>query len=168
MPLRAYQATSESYNSVYMTIGIPATYWRHRRVAGLLPPLPPPLGYHGRLYLQRKVAMYRASPGNTSPKAATPKSCLASFLAACVLPCVCRSELAGKALNNQVRLDFPRERSRHEGVQDAVQPAWNNFGAVFEQTAEALKYALLDAHRFHRHGLRIEAELFEHRCVRKP
>src|SRR5437879_11201221 len=40
-----------------MTIGIPATFWRHRRVAGLLPPLPPPLGYHGRLYLQRKAAM---------------------------------------------------------------------------------------------------------------
>ena len=36
------------------------------------------------------------------------------------------------------------------------------------RTAEALRYALLDAHRFHRHGLRIEAELFEHRCVRKP
>jgi len=32
-------------------------FWRHRRVANLLPPLPPPLGYHGRLYLQRKVAM---------------------------------------------------------------------------------------------------------------
>src|SRR5882762_5319017 len=106
--------------------------------------------------------------GNTSPKAATPKSCLASCLAACVLPCVCRSGLACKAFDNQVRLDFPRKRSRHEGVQDAVEPAWNDFGAVFEQTAEALKYALLDAHRFHRHGLRIEAELFEHRCVRKP
>src|SRR5260370_5541938 len=76
--------------------------------------------------------------------------------------------LAGKPFTNQVRLDFPRKRSGHEGVQDAVQPAWNDFGAVFNQTAEALRYALLDAHRFHRHGLRIEAELFEHRCVRQP
>src|SRR5713226_7424283 len=42
------------------------------------------------------------------------------------------------------------------------------FWSGFEQTAEALRYALLDAHRFHRHGLRIEAELFEHRCVGKP
>src|SRR5207245_4354076 len=68
----------------------------------------------------------------------------------------------------QVRLHLPRKRSGHEGVQYAVQSAWNDSGAVFEQTAEALRYALLDAHRFHRHRLRIEAELFEHRCVRKP
>ena len=27
---------------------------------------------------------------------------------------------------------------------------------------------LLDAHRFHRHGFRIEAEFVDHRCVRKP
>ena len=67
-----------------------------------------------------------------------------------------------------VRLDLPRKRSGHEGVHDAVQPTWNDSGAVFEQTAKALRYALFDAHRFHRHGLRIEAELFEHRCVRKP
>src|SRR5260370_10709143 len=78
------------------------------------------------------------------------------------------SGLGGRPFVNQVRLDFPRKRRGHEGVQDAVQPAWNDFGAVFDQTAEALRYALLDAHRFHRHGLRIEAELFEHRCVRKP
>src|SRR5207237_3539365 len=58
--------------------------------------------------------------------------------------------------------------SRHEGIHNAVYPAWNNPGAVFAQTAEALRYALLDAHRFHRHGLQIEAELVEHRCVRKP
>ena len=49
-----------------------------------------------------------------------------------------------------------------------IQPAWNDSGAVFEQPAEALGYALLDAHRFHRHGLRIEAKLFEHRRVREP
>src|SRR6267378_3889616 len=83
-------------------------------------------------------------------------------------PCVCRSGLAGKPFTKQVRLHLPRKSSGHEGVQYAVQPAWNDSGAVFEQTAEALRYALLDAHRFHRHGLRIEAELFEHRCVRKP
>ena len=76
--------------------------------------------------------------------------------------------LAGKPFTNHVRLHLPRKRSGHEGVHDAVQPAWNDSGAVFEQTAEALRYALLDAHRFQRHGLRIEAELFEHRCVRKP
>ena len=72
----------------------------------------------------------------------------------------------GKPFTKHVRLHLPRTRSGHEGVHDAVQPAWNDSGAVFEQTAEALRYALLDAHRFHRHGLRIEAELFEHRCVR--
>src|SRR5260370_41474880 len=76
--------------------------------------------------------------------------------------------LARKPFTKDVRLYLPRKRSGHEGVHDAVQPAWNDSGAVFEQTAEALRYALLDAHRFHRHGLRIEAELFEHRCVRKP
>jgi len=27
---------------------------------------------------------------------------------------------------------------------------WNDSGAIFEQTVEALRYALLDAHRFHR------------------
>src|SRR5712671_6901986 len=76
--------------------------------------------------------------------------------------------LARKPFTKQVRLHLPRKRSGHEGVQDAVQPAWNDAGAVFEQTPEALRYALIDAHRFQRHGLRIEAELFEHRCVRKP
>src|SRR5438105_5404130 len=78
-----------------------------------------------------------------------------------------RCGLDSKPFINQVRLDCPRKRSGHEGVQDAVQPAWNDSGAVFEQTAEALRYALLDAHGFHRHGLRIEAELFEHRSVGK-
>src|SRR5712672_60156 len=79
-----------------------------------------------------------------------------------------RCGLDSKPFINQVRFDFPRKRSGHEGVQDAVQPAWNDFGAVFAQTAEGLRYALLDAHRFHRHGFRFKAELFEHRCVRKP
>src|SRR5258708_37481732 len=83
-------------------------------------------------------------------------------------PCVCRSGLTRKPFTKDVRLYLPRKRSGHEGVHDAIQPAWNNSGAVFEQTAEALRYALLDAHRFHRQGLRIQAELFEHRCVRKP
>jgi hypothetical protein len=64
-------------------------------------------------------------------------------------PCVCRSGLAGKPFTKQFRLHLPRKRSGHEGVQDAVQPAWNDSGAVFAQTAEALRYALLDAHRFH-------------------
>src|ERR1700751_112797 len=76
--------------------------------------------------------------------------------------------LACKPFTNHVRLHLPRHRRGHEGVHDAVQPAWNDSGAVFEQTAEALRYALLDAHWFHRHGLRIEGELFEPRCVRKP
>src|SRR6202035_2094902 len=80
----------------------------------------------------------------------------------------CKSGLAGKRFTKHVRLHLPRKRSGHEGVHDAVQPAWNDSGAVFEQTAECLRYALLDAHRSHRHGLRIEAELFENRCVRKP
>src|SRR5260370_23611930 len=80
----------------------------------------------------------------------------------------CNSGLAGKPFTEHVRLHLPRKRTGHEGVHDAVQPAWNDSGAVFEQTAETLRYALLDVHRFHRHGLRIEAELFEHGCVRKP
>src|SRR5207249_827228 len=79
-----------------------------------------------------------------------------------------RCGLDSKPFINQVRFDFPRNRSGHEGVQDAVQPAWNDFGAVSAQTAEGLRYALLDAHWFHRHGFRIEAELIKHRCVRKP
>src|SRR5712672_4731320 len=79
-----------------------------------------------------------------------------------------RCGLDSKPFINQVRFDFPRKRSGHEGVQDAVQPAWNDFGAVFAQTAEGLRYALLDAHRFQRHGFRFKAELFEHRCLRKP
>src|SRR5260370_8827052 len=83
-------------------------------------------------------------------------------------PCVSRGGLTRKAFAKDVRLYLPRERSGHEGVHDAVQPAWNDSGAVFEQTAEALRYALLDAHWFHRHGLRIEAELFDHPCARKP
>src|SRR5258707_15329340 len=82
-------------------------------------------------------------------------------------PCVCRSGLARKPFTKDVRLYLPRERSGHEGVHDAVQPAWNDPRAVFEQTAEALRYALLDAHRLHRHGFRIEAEFVDHRCVRK-
>src|SRR6266404_1933775 len=80
----------------------------------------------------------------------------------------CSSGLAGEPFTKQFRLQLPRKRRGHEGVHDAVQPAWNDFGAVFAQTTEGLGYALLHAHRFHRHGLRIEAELFEHRCVRKP
>src|ERR1700731_3014195 len=78
------------------------------------------------------------------------------------------SGLAGKAFPKQVRQHFPRKRSGDEGVQYAVEPAWNDSGAVFDQTAEALRYALLDAHRFHRHSLRIEGKLFDHRCVRNP
>src|SRR5580692_2943639 len=83
-------------------------------------------------------------------------------------PCVFRSGLAGKPFTKQVRQHLPRKRSGDECVQYAVEPAWNDSGAVFDQTAEALRYALLDAHRFHRHSLRIEGELFEHRCVRNP
>src|ERR1700752_4269527 len=79
----------------------------------------------------------------------------------------CNSKLAGKPFTKHVRLHLSRKRSGHERVHDAVQPAWNDPGAVFEQTAEALRYALLDAHRFHRHGFRIEAEFVDHRCVRK-
>src|SRR5438876_11746687 len=41
-----------------------------------------------------------------------------------------RCGLDSKPFINQVRFDFPRKRSGHEGVQDAVQPAWNDFGAV--------------------------------------
>src|ERR1700719_4413229 len=73
-----------------------------------------------------------------------------------------------QALYQAVRQHLPRKRSGDEGVQCAVEPAWNDSGAVFDQTAEALRYALLDARRFHRHSLRIEGELFEHRCVRNP
>src|SRR5882724_7524990 len=37
-----------------------------------------------------------------------------------------RCGLDSKPFINQVRFDFPRKRSGHEGVQDAVQPAWND------------------------------------------
>jgi len=59
-----------------------------------------------------------------------------------------------------------REAARERSICGSA--GLNDSGAVFEQTAEALRYALLDAHRFHRHGLRIEARTFEHGCVRKP
>src|SRR5579862_4590988 len=78
----------------------------------------------------------------------------------------CNGGLSGKPFTKHIRLHLPRKRSGHEGVHDAVQPAWNDSGAVFEQTAEAFRYALLDPHRLHRHGLRVEAELVDHRCVR--
>ena len=47
-----------------------------------------------------------------------------------------------KPFTKHVRLHLPRTRSGHEGVHDAVQPTRNDSGAVFEQTAEALRYAL--------------------------
>jgi hypothetical protein len=78
------------------------------------------------------------------------------------------ADLLASPLPSMSASHLPRKRSGHEGVHDAVQPAWNDSGAVFEQTAEALRCALLDAHRFQQHGLRIEAELFKHRRVRKP
>src|ERR1700688_2713238 len=37
--------------------------------------------------------------------------------------------LTGKPFFNHVRLDLPRKTSAHEGVQDAIQPAWNDSGA---------------------------------------
>src|SRR5260221_630500 len=42
-----------------------------------------------------------------------------------------RCGLDSKPFINQVRFDFPRKRSGHASAQDAVQPAWNDFGAVF-------------------------------------
>src|SRR5216683_4350426 len=68
-------------------------------------------------------------------------------------PSDCRRWPARERFSNHVRLYLPRNRSGHEGVHDPVQSARNDSGAVFVQTAEALRYALLDAHRFHRHGL---------------
>ncbi len=55
-----------------------------------------------------------------------------------------------------------------KGVHDPVQSARNDPGPVYPQRVKALGYALLHAQRLHRHGLRIEAELFEHLCIRKP
>ena len=51
--------------------------------------------------------------------------------------------LAGKPFIDHFRLHLPSKRSGHEGVHDPVQPAWNDSGTVFDQTAEALRYALL-------------------------
>src|ERR1700694_4255078 len=65
----------------------------------------------------------------------------------------------GNPFPKQVRLDPPRKKSGHEGIHQAVQPAGNDSGTIFDQTAEALRYALLDAHRFQWHRLRVEAEL---------
>src|SRR5229473_3435513 len=136
--------------------------------------LPILLSYHMYLY----YASLNKSPGLPSSSVAPVLREIAFSMVrplrfvACPLsglrPDVSGYGLAGKRFTKHVRLHLPRKRSGHEGVHDAVQPAWNDSGTVFEQTAEALRYALLDAHRFHRHGLRIEAELFEHRCVRKP
>src|SRR6266478_5564072 len=95
-----------------------------------------------------------------------------SFIIACsfsgLRPSDCRRGPDRERFTNHVRLHLPRKRSGHEGVHDAVQSARNYSGPVFPQRVKALGYALLHAHRFHRHGLRIEAELFEHLCVRKP
>src|SRR6202166_456273 len=71
-----------------------------------------------------------------------------------------------QALYQATPLPSSAQEKRARGLSICGQPAWNDSGAVFEQTAEALRYALLDAHWFHRHGLRIEAELVDHRCVR--
>jgi len=64
-----------------------------------------------------------------------------------------------QAFTNHVRLHLPRKRG-HEGVHDAVQPAWNDSGAVFEQTLRPSDTHCSTLIRFQRHGLRIEAELF--------
>src|SRR5258707_11379754 len=74
-----------------------------------------------------------------------------------------RCGLDSKPFINQVRFDFPRKRSGHEGVQDAVQPAWNDFGAVFAQTADGLSYELPYANWFNRYGYWIESDLIVYR-----
>ena len=48
-----------------------------------------------------------------------------------------RCGLDSKPFINQVRFDFPRKRSGHESVQDAVQPAGNDFGAVLPMPDDA-------------------------------
>ena len=48
---------------------------------------------------------------------------------------------------------------------DAVHPARKDPGPVFPQRAKALGYALLKAHRLHRHGQRVEPKLGLHRRI---
>jgi hypothetical protein len=45
--------------------------------------------------------------------------------------------LVRKRCTKHVRQHLPRKRCGDEGVQYAVEPAWNDSGAVFDQTAEA-------------------------------
>jgi len=59
----------------------------------------------------------------------------------------------------------PFHESRHKCVHETIQSARNYSGPVFPQRVKALGYALLHAHRLHRHGPRVEPKLGQHRRV---
>jgi hypothetical protein len=53
-------------------------------------------------------------------------------------------------------------------VHEAIQSARNDPGLVFPQRVKALGYALLHAHRLHRHGPRVEPKLGQSTAVSEP
>jgi len=54
----------------------------------------------------------------------------------------------GKPFTNQVRFDFPRKRSGHGAFKMRFSRPGMTLERFLRKTAEALRYALLDAHRF--------------------
>src|SRR5258708_16596673 len=72
---------------------------------------------------------------------------------------VCRCGLARERFTQELRCHCPFDGSWHNCINEAVQSARNYSGAVFPQRVKALGYALLHAHRLHRHVPRVEPEL---------
>jgi len=64
-----------------------------------------------------------------------------------------------KRFTQHLRCKRPFHESWHKRVHDAVHPARNDPGPVFPHRVKALGYALLHAHRLHRHGPRVEPKL---------
>ena len=77
----------------------------------------------------------------------------------------CRCGLARERLTQHLRCHRPFHGSWHKCVHEAIQSARNYSGPVFPQRVKALGYALLHAHRLHRHGPPVEPELGQRRRV---
>ena len=73
--------------------------------------------------------------------------------------------LARKRFTQHLCCHRPFHESWHKCVHEAIQSARNYSGPVFPQRVKALGYALLHAHRLHRHGPRVEPKLGQHRRV---
>ena len=74
----------------------------------------------------------------------------------------CRCGLARERFTQHLRCHRPFHESWHKCVHEAIQSARNYSGPVFPQRVKALGYALLHAHRLHRHGPRVEPKLGQH------